>query len=254
MDESTRLHSEMNLARRVMQGLLPPAPPALDGFEIAVFHEWSRDVSGDYHDFISLGDGRWGLVIADVVGHGMAAALLVSALRASLASLAGLELAQRAIFRRANRFLRDVSTHDRDASTFYATVFYTVLDVPSRRLIYVNAGHPPPLLVRSHGQVERLEEGGIPLGMFDDPHYYEGFARMHPGDVLALYTDGITEAEATDETPFGTERLARVLQDTRTDDAASIRDAVMNGRQCFAPGPRLDDETLVIIKAIARPA
>jgi sigma-B regulation protein RsbU (phosphoserine phosphatase) len=249
MDRTTRLDGEMNLARRVMQGLLPRAPPSLEGFDIAIFHEWSRDVSGDYYDFIPLGDGRWGLVVADVVGKGIAAALLVSAIQASLTSLAGLELALRAIFRRANRFLRGTAEHDRDVSAFYATVFYGVLDVPSRRLIYVNAGHLPALLVRSDGTTELLEEGGIPLGLFDDPHYYEGFARMLAGDVLALYTDGVTEAADGRDEPYGVERLTRVLQDARGDDAASIRDAVVADLRGFSVAPRADDETLVILKA-----
>jgi sigma-B regulation protein RsbU (phosphoserine phosphatase) len=251
MDENARRLGEMNLARSVMRGLLPSAPPALEGFDIAVFHEWSREMSGDYYDFISLGDGRWGLVIADVVGHGIAAALLVSAIRASLASLAGLELAVRAIFRRTNRFLHGTPEHDRDVSHFYATVFYAVLDVPSRRLIYVNAGHVPALLVRADGRVERLEEGGVPVGLFEDPHYYEGFARMQPGDVLALYTDGITEAAADDGAPFGLEALQDALRRARAADAASIRNAVIEQRERFATGPRSDDETLVIIKAAA---
>jgi sigma-B regulation protein RsbU (phosphoserine phosphatase) len=239
----------MNLARRVMQGLLPREPPTLEGLDIAVFHEWSREVSGDYYDFIPLGDGRWGLVVADVVGKGIAAALLVSALQASLTSLAGLELALRAIFRRANRFLRGTAEHDRDVSHFYATVFYAILDVPSRRLIYVNAGHLPALLVRADGTVAPLEEGGMPLGLFDDPHYYEGFARMYTGDVLALYTDGVTEAADADDRPYGVERLARVLQQARGGDARSIRDAVVKDLRAFAAGPPTDDETLVVLKA-----
>jgi len=249
MDRGTRLNSEMNLARRVMRGLLPREPPTLEGVDIAVFHEWSREVSGDYYDFIPLGDGRWGLVVADVVGKGIAAALLVSALQASLTSLAGLELALRAIFRRANRFLRGTAEHDRDVSHFYATVFYGILDVPSRRLIYVNAGHLPALLVRADGTVEPLEEGGMPLGLFDDPHYYEGFARVEEGDVLALYTDGVTEAADGDDRPYGVDRLARVLQHARAGEAASIRDAVVKDLRGFAVDPRSDDETLVIIKA-----
>lgn len=239
----------MDLARRVMRGLLPREPPALEGFDIAVFHEWSREVSGDYYDFLPLGDGRWGLVVADVVGKGIAAALLVSAIQASLTSLAGLELALRAIFRRANRFLRGTAEHDRDVSHFYATVFYAILDVPSRRLIYVNAGHLPALLIRADGRVEALEEGGMPLGLFDEPHYYEGFALMEPGDLLALYTDGVTEAADADDRPYGMDRLAGVLHGARALGADAIRDAVVTDLRAFAEDARTDDETLVVIKA-----
>src|SRR4249919_1915061 len=156
--EKKQPEHELQLARQVLQGLLPAATPTLSGFDIATFHQWSSHVGGDYHDFIPLGDERWGLVIADVEGSGMGAALLVSAIRASLISLAGLELALRAIFRRANRFFYLSAKNAR-----YVTVFYAVLDVPQRRLIYVNAGHLPAILGRSDGRIERLEEGGIPL-------------------------------------------------------------------------------------------
>jgi len=228
-----------------MEGLLPAATPALNGFDIATFHEWSKDVGGDYYDFIPLGNERWGVVIADVEGNGMAAALLVSAIRASLISLAGLELALRAIFRRANGFFCHSTQNDR-----YVTVFYGVLDVPQRRLIYVNAGHLPAILVRSTGTIERLEEGGLPLGLFEDPRYYEGFARLETGDALALYTDGITEAVDASDEPYGLERLCRTLQDARAGTAAAICRAVVDDVGRFAGDRRADDETLVVLKAI----
>jgi serine phosphatase RsbU (regulator of sigma subunit) len=240
----TRPDHELHLARRVMQGLLPASTPALDGFDIATFHEWSSDVGGDYYDFIPLGDQRWGVVVADVEGKGMAAALLVSAIRASLISLAGLELALRAIFRRANRFFHDSTKDGR-----YVTVFYAVLDVPQRRLIYVNAGHLPAILVRTDGRLERLEEGGVPLGLFEDSRYYEGFVRLNAGDVLTLYTDGITDAADAGGEPYGFGRLAQILQDSRAGTAATIRDAVVGDVRRFATDRMSDDETLVVIKA-----
>lgn len=250
--EKTRLDLEMGLARRVMQGLLPPSPPKLVGFDIATFHQWSREVSGDYYDFIPLGHGRWGLVVADVVGKGIAAALLVTALQASLTSLAGLELALRAIFRRANRFLRGSAEQARDISSFYATMFYAVLDVPSRRLIYVNAGHLPVLLVRADGGIEHLAEGGVPLGFFDDPSYHEGFAALRPGDMLVAYTDGITEAEDADGRFYGIDRLTDVVRNARHGTAAEVRDAVARDVGAHSPGPIADDETIVVIKAVPR--
>jgi sigma-B regulation protein RsbU (phosphoserine phosphatase) len=239
----SRLDHELHLARRVMQGLLPSETPALDGFDIAIFHESSSDVGGDYYDFIPLGDQRWGVVVADVEGKGMAAALLVSAIRASLISLAGLELALRAIFRRANRFFHDSTKDGR-----FVTVFYAVLDVPQRRLIYVNAGHLPAIVVRSDGTLERLEEGGVPLGLFQDARYYEGFLRLKAGDVLALYTDGITEAADAGGEPYGLGRLFQTLRDSRTGTAATIRDAVVRDVHRFAADRIADDETLVVIK------
>lgn len=243
--ETRRPEHELQLARRVMEGLLPATNPALDGFDIATFHEWSSDVGGDYYDFIPLGDERWGLVIADVEGKGMAAALLVSAIRASLISLAGLELALRAIFRRANRFFHD-STED----GHYVTVFYAVLDVRQRRLIYVNAGHLPAILVRADGGIERLDEGGVPLGLFEDPRYHEGFVRLSPGDALVLYTDGITDASNAAEEPYGIERLSGVLRASRGGTACAIRDAVVADLRRYAGDSMTDDETLVVIRAV----
>jgi sigma-B regulation protein RsbU (phosphoserine phosphatase) len=242
---SPRVEHESQLARQVMQGLLPAAIPSLDGFDIATFNQSSTDVGGDYYDFIPLGDQRWGLVIADVVGKGIAAALLVSAIRASLTSLAGLELALRAIFRRANRFFHDSTVGGR-----YVTVFYAVLDVPLRRLIYVNAGHPPTILVRADGRIELLEEGGVPLGMFEDPRYYEGFTTLNAGDVLGLFTDGITDATNALEEPYGLERLIEAIQQMRAGSAAAIRDHVRADVRRFAGEQMTDDETLVVIKAV----
>jgi sigma-B regulation protein RsbU (phosphoserine phosphatase) len=163
LSETFRDH-ELAVARRVMAELLPQRAPALPGFDVAGAHETSREVGGDYYEFIPLGDDRWGIAIADVVGKGVAAALLVAAVRASLFALVSHELAQRAILRRANRFF-----HESVEAGKFVTLFYAVLDVASRRLIYVNAGHVPPVILRQNGEIELMEEGGVPLGLFEDP-------------------------------------------------------------------------------------
>jgi sigma-B regulation protein RsbU (phosphoserine phosphatase) len=236
---------ELAVARRVMAELLPRRPPVLAGFDVAGGYETSREVGGDYYEFIPLGDDRWGIAIADVVGKGMAAALLVAAVRASLFALVTQELAQRAILRRANRFF-----HESVEEGKFVTLFYAVLDVPSRRLIYVNAGHLPPVLLRHDGQVELMEEGGVPLGLFEDPRYREGFAHLNAGDVLVLYTDGITEAADNHGEPYGLGRLTSALQRVRVGSAAAMYDAVVQDVRGYA-GTRLqDDQTLVVLKAL----
>jgi sigma-B regulation protein RsbU (phosphoserine phosphatase) len=238
------LDHELAVARRVMADLLPRRTPELPGFEVAGRHETSHEVGGDYYEFIPLGDSRWGIAIADVVGKGVAAALLVAAVRASLFALVTHELAQRAILRRANRFFRDSVEAGK-----YVTLFYGVLDAPSRRFIYVNAGHPPPIVCRRNGDVELLEEGGMPLGLFDDPHYREGFSQVEPGDVLALYTDGLTEATSRAEEPYGLDRLIALLQRHRNEPADAICSHVVREVRAFA-GPRpQDDQTLVVLKS-----
>ena len=139
--DKRRIDSELMVARQVMEELIPRTIPTLQGFDIAGVNEASFEVGGDYYEFIPLPDDRWGIIIADVVGKGIGAALLVSAVchpGLALHALVGRELAARAVMRRANRFFYDSVEESR-----YVTLFYAVLDVASRRMIYVNAGHPP---------------------------------------------------------------------------------------------------------------
>jgi sigma-B regulation protein RsbU (phosphoserine phosphatase) len=238
-----RYDYELRVARKVMEGLLPHHPPDIPGFDIAGAHRTSHEVGGDYYEFISLGDDRWGIAIADVVGKGIAAAILVAALRASLSSLVGQELALRAILRRANRFF-----HESVEEGKFVTLFYAVMDVRARRLIYVNAGHLPPLLLRHEGQVELLEEGGVPLGLFAEPRYFEGIAKLETGDLLALYTDGLTEAMDARDDSYGIQRLAATCSRIRTEPASAICDQIMEDVRRFG-GDAIDDQTLVVLKA-----
>lgn len=243
-----RLDSDLALARTVMADLLPHVTPTLSGFDIAGAHETSLVVGGDYYEFIPLGEDRWGVVIADVVGKGIAAALLVAATRASISSLVGHELAVRAVLRRANRFFHESVEEGR-----YVTLFYMVLDVSVQRLLYVNAGHVPPVLLRASGEVELCEEGGVPLGLFDSPRYVEGHTALDDGDVLALYTDGIVEPMDASGKEYGRDRLIETLRRTHLSSATEICSAVMQDVRRFGEGASQDDRTLVIIKATGAP-
>ena len=244
--DKRRLDSDLALARDVMEDLLPRATPTLDGFDIAGAHESSLAVGGDYYEFIPLPEDRWGVVIADVVGKGIAAALLVAAIRASIASLVGHELAVRAIMRRANRFFHESVEEGR-----YVTLFYMVLDVPARSLLYVNAGHVPPVLVRANGEVDLLEEGGVPLGLFQAPRYFEGHATLTPGDVLGLYTDGIVEQTNPDGEEYGSSRLISGLRDAGNAGATELCSRVMQDVHRFGAGRQTDDRTLVVLRSNA---
>ena len=241
--DKRRIDSELLVARQVMEELIPRTIPTLEGFDIAGVNEASFEVGGDYYEFIRLPDDRWGIIIADVVGKGIGAALLVSAIRASLYALVGRELAARAVMRRANRFFYD-SVED----SKYVTLFYAVLDVPSRRMIYVNAGHPPPVVLRKNGEIEALESGGVPLGMFDAPRYFEGFTELHEGDLMVLYTDGIIESSNAHDEHFGRSRLMTTLGGVRTESAEAICRHVMDDVRGFSFGSQ-DDRTLVVMKA-----
>ena len=244
--DKRRLDSDLALARDVMEDLLPRATPTLAGFDIAGAHESSLAVGGDYYEFIPLPEDRWGVVIADVVGKGIAAALLVAAIRASIASLVGHELAVRAIMRRANRFFHESVEEGR-----YVTLFYMVLDVPARSVLYVNAGHVPPVLVRATGEVELLEEGGVPLGLFESPRYFEGHATLAAGDVVGLYTDGIVEQTDPDGEEYGSSRFISTLRQAGDAGATELCSRVMQDVHRFGAGRQSDDRTLVVIRSNA---
>ena len=243
--DKRRLDSDLALARQVMDELLPHATPSIPGFDIAGAHETSLAVGGDYYEFIPMADDRWGVVVADVVGKGIAAALLVSALRASIASLVEHELAVRAVMRRANRFLYESIDEGR-----YVTLFYGVIDPSRRRMLYVNAGHVPPLLRRASGEIELLEEGGVPLGMFEAPRYVEGHIALREGDILALYTDGIVETAASGEDFYGAERLVEKVATLSASSAAEICSGIMRDVRNHGGHVRADDRTLVVMKAV----
>ena len=238
-----RIDAEMLVARQVMEDLIPRDVPSLDGLDIAGVNEASFEVGGDYYEFIPLPEDRWGIIIADVAGKGIGAALQVSAIRASIYALVDRELAIRAVMRRANRFFFDSVDAGR-----YVTLFYAVLDVPTRQMIYVNAGHQPPLLVRADGTVDKLWSGGVPIGMFESPRYFEGGARLRPGDLLALYTDGIVESSNAHDEEFGHDRLVATMHGARTESAQVICQRVMDDVRGYSFGSP-DDRTLLVLKA-----
>lgn len=244
--EGRELVSEMEVAGRVLQDLLPHGCPALEGMELAAAYEPCSQVGGDYYDLIPLGEDRWGFAMADVAGKGIPAALLVAALRASVFSLAKSSLTLRTIVGRTNQLL-----YESVGETRYATFFFGLLDVPLRRLIHINAGHPPPVLVRADGKVEMIHASGLPLGLFPAPRYFEEVIQLDTGDLLAFYTDGITESADRQGDLFGRDRLAEVLRRERDlgTPAAEVCDSVLKAARRFRKGAPDDDQTVVVIRA-----
>ncbi len=240
-----RLEGELEVAGQVMAGFLPSEAPRLEGLDLAAVIEPSFEVGGDYYDFINLPNDRWGIAMADVSGKSVGAALLVAALRASLYLLARNEFALRAVFRRTNQFLFESAV----GNGKYVTMFYAVLDPQARRLIYINAGHVPPVVVRAEGKVELLRSGGFPIGMFDNPRYFEHFLQLGEGDLLALYTDGITEAASSAQEDYGRDRLVQALQREKDKPANEICDAVLKDVRRFSGKAPTDDATILVIKA-----
>jgi serine phosphatase RsbU (regulator of sigma subunit) len=244
--EGRELVSEMEVAGRVLHDLLPHECPVLEGMEVAAVYEPSSQVGGDYYDLIPLGEDRWGFAMADVAGKGIPAALLVAALHASVFSLAKSSLTLRVIVGRTNQLL-----YESVRETRYATFFFGLLDVPLRRLIHINAGHPPPILVRANGDVEMMHASGLPLGLFPSPRYFEEVIQLGEGDLLAFYTDGITESTDQQGDLFGRERLAEVLRRERDlgTPAAEVCDSVLKAVRRFRRGAPDDDQTVVVIRA-----
>ncbi len=246
VDDERRLEGEMEVARQVMAGILPSSTPRLAGFDIAAVLEPCYEVGGDYYDFIPLVDDRWGIAMADVSGKGVPAALVVAAMRATLYTLAKRELALRSVFRHANEFIHASSR----VRAKYVTLFYAVLDIQARRMIYVNAGHLPPIVMRVNGDVELLRSGGFPLGFFDTPRYFEQFVQLQSGDLVCLYTDGITETANAKDEDYGRARLIEVLRRHQQSSAAEICDAVLADVRRFGERAPVDDATVLVLKAV----
>ncbi len=242
--EKGRMERELQVAHEVQASLLPHQTPKVPGWDFAARWEPAHEVSGDFYDFI-LADGRLGVVIADVSDKGMPAALFMALSRSIIrASVTSIPSAVDAIDQ-ANRLISADSTQ-----SMFVTLFYAQLDPASGELVYVNAGHNPPLLYCvEQKKLMTLGRTGMPLGLFEHIDFDEGKARLDPGDFLVLYTDGVTEAMDRQLREFGEERLQHVLLDNRRAPAEGIAAAVEGDLNAFtgAAAPS-DDITFVIVR------
>lgn len=244
--EKRRLESELRIARQVMEALMPAGPPTVRNFQIAGTMIPSAEVGGDYYDFIEVADGRTGIIIADVSGKGIPAALIMATFRAYLHALLGNDFALRSVFHRLNDLLMR-SLEERH----FVTAFYGELDREGRRMFYLNAGHNPPLLVRRGEPVRLLTTGGIPLGVLKRARYSEDIVYFSPGDTLILYTDGVTEAENTEGEPYGLHRLESIVRQNLSLDAGALCDTIIEDvRRHEADDRQSDDVTLIVIRAL----
>ena len=242
--EKERQDRDLEIARGIQQGLLPKAPPRISGFEIAGESRSCLHVGGDYYDFVPLSGNRLGVVIADVSGKGTPASLMMASVHAWLRALAGTESAAR-ILERLNRFVYASTETSR-----YVTLFYAELDPARRRLVYVNAGHVPPFLVRADGSEERLRCGGPVLGLLDEVTLEPGELVLEPGDLLVAVTDGATEAMDAAGLEFGDERVRQALAANRGQGAAATLGALVAAVDAWVgPVGCSDDLTAVILKA-----
>ncbi len=242
--ERERLERELALASEIQQRFQPTAPPHVNGYELQGISFPCYEIGGDYYDFIERDDGRLIIALGDVSGKGTAAALLMSSLHAAIHAQSASHNTLSATISAVNRYLADNIPANR-----FVTLFYAELDPESGALSFLNAGHNPPLIVHSAGTVEQLASGGLPLGIKRDAEYREGRTQMQRGDVLVIYSDGVTEAVSPTNEEFGATRLYEVVSRNIEASAAGIRDRIESSLTKFAQGTSAaDDITLVIVK------
>lgn len=245
-EEKRRLDAELGAARAILLRLLPDAPADCPGYELAAVQEPCHEVGGDLYDTVPLPDGRLALVMGDVAGKGLGAALLVSSLMPALHLLLEESLEPAPLIQRLNRQLFRTTDAER-----FVTLFLGLLDPVSGRVAYVNAGHSPPLVIAADGQGRALPPTGLPVGAFEDIPFKAGEVTLAPGDLLALYSDGVTEATAAGDADdeYGTPRLQELLQRERARPAADIVASVRADLARFSGDvPAADDITLVVVR------
>ncbi|MCM3906303.1 MAG: SpoIIE family protein phosphatase [Pyrinomonadaceae bacterium] len=242
--QQERLERELQLAMEIQQRFQPTAPPVVPGYELQGISFPCYEIGGDYYDFIEREDGRLVIALGDVSGKGTAAALLMSSLHASVHAQAGSHDTLSETISAVNRYLADNIPANR-----FVTLFYAELDPASGALSFLNAGHNPPLIVHAAGTVEQLASGGLPLGIRRNAEYREGRTQMQRGDVLVIYSDGVTEAASPSGEEFGATRLYEVVSRNIDASAAGVRDRIESALTKFSQGTQAaDDITLVIVK------
>jgi serine phosphatase RsbU (regulator of sigma subunit) len=246
LESERRNAQELAIAKQVQARLFPQTLPPLPTLEYAGICIQARQVGGDYYDFLDLGGGRLGLVVGDIAGKGIAAALLMANLQAHLRSQCAIALDQ------PQRFLRSVNHlfFENTAENAYATLFFAEYDDQSGRLRYANCGHLCALLLRSDNTLERLDSTATVLGLFQEWDCSIGERRLLSGDILAIYTDGVTESFDDAEEEFGERRLIGALRQHRELSSSDLLAAIVDEVRQFSPGEQQDDITLIVARRV----
>ena len=245
--ENLRLRSqerEYQEAREIQQGLLPKQIPQIQGYEISGGWQPASAVGGDYFDSLKFTESKVALCIADVSGKGMPAALLMSNLQAAVKAFASESIQPRDLCSKVNRVICS-----NIAPNKFITFFYCLHDASKKRLVYSNAGHNAPILVRQDGSFVRLHEGGAVLGVFQDWNYEQSEVEFAPGDRCVLFTDGVTEVRNSDGEEFGETRLIELLARIRHLGADTMQKEAMRTVAEFSGGEFHDDATIIAISA-----
>jgi serine phosphatase RsbU (regulator of sigma subunit)/putative methionine-R-sulfoxide reductase with GAF domain len=241
-----KLEEELLIARKIQQSFLPPKDPELDGLDISGINIPSEQVGGDYYDFIPIVEDQIGIVIGDVSGKGIPAALIMASFRASLKAEIRNNYAIGTIFFKVNNLLYESIEREN-----YVTAVYGVLNIKNRVFTFSNAGHNPPILRRKEGTIEYLTEGGVALGILQSHDYKEMVLGLNPGDLILFYTDGVTEAKNEFGEEFGTKRLEKILLENYALKARQIQDKIYQEIKEFTQDkPGQDDFTMIVIKVL----
>jgi serine phosphatase RsbU (regulator of sigma subunit) len=245
VEQAERMMSrDLEQAADLQRRHLPSAPPTVPGVDLAGYNEPCRTVGGDYYDFFSYPNGRVAMVLGDVSGKGMPASLMMMGLQARVQALVDEPEDLGATMSRINKI-----TCSKCPANRFITFFFCVLDPATGDMSYANAGHNPPFLVRRNGEVTMLTGGGPPLGILPAAPYAQQQTRLESGDVLVMYSDGVTEAQNPTEEEFGEDRFSELLIANRDNSAAAIVDAVTQAILTWeAGGHSADDITLVVAK------
>lgn len=240
--EKRRMEDDMRVASEIQRGLLPSEAPVVPGYSLCGANFPCRTVGGDYFDF-EMDNGDLLFALGDVSGKGTGAALLMTMLRASVRA----HWADGSLSHAAERINRTVAQNV--PANKYITFFMGRLEPQTGRLTYVNAGHNPPMLIRSSGEPETLVEGGMVLGLFDSAPFEQGVTELGPNDSLVVFSDGVTETWNADDEEYGEGRLVELLTKLRDRDAPGLQTAILDSIEEFAAGAKAtDDRTLIVLK------
>lgn len=245
-DANEKFEEELNLAGKLQATFFPSEPPSIPGWQMAVKLKPARQTSGDFYDILSLPDGQIGILIADVVDKGVAAALYMALSWTLLRTYAAdFPTKPEKVLKAANQRI----IQDTDATRF-VTAFFGILDPATGRMVYCNAGHNPPFHFsgRKHEIVHELEKTGMPMGLVEDHAWEQRVIEIAPGDVLILYTDGVPDAQNSKGKYFGVERMLKSVKSNLDQTARAIQKGIMKDVTSFVgKAPQLDDMAAIVV-------
>jgi len=255
LEDAQKIEQELQVAHQIQQHLLPETLPQIEGVDLAAMNLPSKEVGGDYYDFVQIDPTRWGIMIADVSGKGVPASILMATTRSAFRTQVALfpahmtdmeiEYSVPLTVAKMNSFLyKDTESHK------FVTLFYGVLDVEKKTFTYTSAGHNPQLLYRPQDKTEELlSAGGIMAGMMEEASFEKDNVTLNSGDVIVLYTDGVTDASNQDDQFFGEERFFQLVKEHSSLNAPEIMDKIYSEITDFSKGAQqFDDITLIVIK------